>query len=87
MSSGNNLFLILALDQAPHTPLSPTYALKFSIAIIRVSVCGGTRLLGKVDTSRGEVLALIKQKQSKDHIGLAASDYYADIIGSFLPES
>ncbi|WP_146751178.1 hypothetical protein [Pseudomonas aeruginosa] len=60
------------------THLSPTYALYFLIAFIRVSVCGGTRLLGKVEASRGGILALVEQKQSKDYIELAASNGYAD---------
>ena len=54
---------------------SPTYALYFSIAIIRVSASGGTRLLGKVEASKGEILTLVEQKQSMDHIVL---DLYAD---------
>jgi len=41
----------------------PTYALYFSIAIIRVSLSGGTRLLGKVEASRGGILALVEQNQ------------------------
>ena len=55
------------------THLSPTYALHFSIAIMRVSVSGGTRLLGKVETSRGEILSLVEQKRGKDHIECVAS--------------
>ena len=54
------------LMNIPHTHCSPTYALYFSITIIRVSVSGGTRLLGKVETSRGEILSLVEQKQRKD---------------------
>ena len=68
MSGSNNLFPYLGfLIKVPHTHFSPIYALYFSIAVIRVSVSGGTCLLGKVETSRGEILSLIEQKQSKDH--------------------
>jgi len=58
----------------------PIYALHFSIAIIRVSVSGGTHLLGKVETSRGEILSLVEQKQSKDNIEFTVSDCYADAL-------
>ena len=53
--------------------LSPTYAPYVSIAIIRVSLSGGTCLLGKVEASREELLSVVEQKQSKDHIELAAT--------------
>ena len=54
------------------THFSPAYGHYFSIAIIRVSVRGGTRLLGKVETTKGKILTLAKQKQSKDHTEFAA---------------
>ena len=57
---------------------SPIYALYFSISILRVSVSGGTRLLGKVEASRGEILELVEQKQGMDYIKLVASEDYAD---------
>lgn len=39
-----------------------------------MSVSGGTRLLGKVEASRGEILALVEQKQCKGYIELATAD-------------
>jgi hypothetical protein len=47
------------------TCLSPTNAPDFSIAIVRVSATGGTRLLGWVEARRGEILVLVEQKQCK----------------------
>ena len=60
----------VTLDWRPFY-LSPIFALQFSIAIIRESVSAGTRLLGKVETSRGAILSLVEQKQSKDPIEIA----------------
>jgi hypothetical protein len=45
---------------------------------LRVSISGGTRLLGKVEASREEILGLVEQKQGMDYIKLVASDCYAD---------
>jgi hypothetical protein len=58
--------------------LSPTYAHNFSIFILRVSISGGVRLLGKVEASREEILELVEQKQGMDYIKLVASEHYAD---------
>jgi hypothetical protein len=60
------------------THLSPAYALNFSIFILRVSVSGGTRLLGKVEASREEILGLVEQKQGMDYIKHVASVHYAN---------
>jgi hypothetical protein len=46
---------------------------------LRVSVSGGTRLLGKVEASREEILELVEQKQGMDYIKLVASQCYADV--------
>jgi hypothetical protein len=40
---------------------SPANVLYFSIAIIRVSISKGTRLLALVDASKGEILTPIEQ--------------------------
>jgi hypothetical protein len=45
------------------TYLSPTDALYFSIAIVRVSKSGGTRLLGSVQGKKEEILTLVEKKQ------------------------
>ena len=50
------------------TYLSPICALNFSIAIICVSVGGGTCLLGKVETSRSEILSSAEENQSADDV-------------------
>ena len=60
--------------------ISPTYVLFFSIAIIRSSASGGTRLLGKAEASSRAVLAsVLEHKESKGDIELAASECYADV--------
>jgi hypothetical protein len=46
--------------------LSPSDAPSFSIAVICVSVHGGTRLLGMVKASKREILLLVEQKQCRD---------------------
>jgi hypothetical protein len=58
--------------------LSPTYALNFSIFVLRVSVSRGTRLLGKVEASTEEIVELVEQEQGMDYIKLVASEHYAD---------
>ena len=54
------------------------YATSFSVAIVCVSVSGGTHLLGMVEANRGEILSLVEQKQCMDHIQLASLDCGAD---------
>jgi hypothetical protein len=46
---------------------------------LRVSVSGGTRLLGKVEASRGEILGLVEQKQGMNYVKLVALECYADV--------
>jgi hypothetical protein len=48
--------------------LSPIHALKFSIAINCISAGGGTHMLGKVETSKGEILSSVEENQSRDNL-------------------
>jgi hypothetical protein len=43
-----------------------------------MSAGGGTRLLGKVETSKGEILSSVEENQSKDNIYQAYGFIYVD---------
>jgi hypothetical protein len=46
----------------------PAYSLYFSIAVVRVSASGGTRLLGSVEVSKEEIQVLVEQNQRMDGV-------------------